>query len=348
MVAGLVVLSYLTHGSVLKGLMMASTGLILGAVGLDTITGISRYTFDIVVLSDGIGFIPVVMGLFGVAEVLTSLEGANRRDVFKASLSGLFPGRQDWKDSAGAIARGSVLGFLLGILPGGGAVLASFVSYAVEKKVSRNPEGFGKGAIAGVAGPESANNAASSGAFIPLLSLGIPSNAATAILLGALLIYGITPGPLLMKNEPDLFWGVIASMYIGNVMLVILNMPLIGLWVGLLRVPYRFLFPLILLFCLIGVYSVNSSAIEVIIMVIFGFIGYILRKYRYEPAPMVLALILGPMLEVNFRQSLILSHGNLSIFFQRPISAILLFVSVILLAYPIVQNLSKERRHQGE
>jgi putative tricarboxylic transport membrane protein len=268
--------------------------------------------------------------------------------VFKASLSGLFPGRQDWKDSAGAIARGSVLGFLLGILPGGGAVLASFVSYAVEKKVSRNPEGFGKGAIAGVAGPESANNAASSGAFIPLLSLGIPSNAATAILLGALLIYGITPGPLLMKNEPDLFWGVIASMYIGNVMLVILNMPLIGLWVGLLRVPYRFLFPLILLFCLIGVYSVNSSAIEVIIMVIFGFIGYILRKYRYEPAPMVLALILGPMLEVNFRQSLILSHGNLSIFFQRPISAILLFVSVILLAYPIVQNLSKERRHQGE
>jgi putative tricarboxylic transport membrane protein len=348
MVAGLVVLSYLTHGSVLKGLMMASTGLILGAVGLDTITGISRYTFDILVLSDGIGFIPVVMGLFGVAEVLTSLEETTRRDVFKTSLHGLLPGMQDWKESAGAIARGSVLGFLLGILPGGGAVLASFVSYAVEKKVSRNPENFGKGAIAGVAGPESANNAASSGAFIPLLSLGIPSNAATAILLGALLIYGITPGPLLMRNEPELFWGVIASMYIGNVMLVILNMPLIGLWVGLLKVPYRFLFPLILLFCLIGVYSVNSSAIEVIIMVIFGFIGYILRKYRYEPAPMVLALILGPMLEVNFRQSLILSHGDLSIFFRRPISAVLFFVSAMLLVYPIIQNLRQERRHQGE
>ncbi len=344
MVAGLVVLSYLTHGSVLKGLMMAATGLILGSVGLDTITGVGRYTFDILVLSDGIGFIPVVMGLFGVAEVLTSLEEAGtERHIFKASLQGLLPGKQDWKDSAGPIARGSLLGFFLGILPGGGAVLASFVSYAVEKKVSRNPEEFGKGAIAGVAGPESANNAASSGAFIPLLSLGIPSNAATAILLGSLLIYGITPGPLLMRNEPALFWGVIASMYIGNIMLVILNMPLIGLWVRLLKVPYRFLFPLILLFCLIGVYGVNSSAVEVILMVLFGLIGYVLKKYRYEPAPMVLALILGPMLEVNFRQSLILSHGDLSIFFLRPISAALLVISAALLVLPVFKKSAKTK-----
>ena len=343
MVSGLVVLSYLTYGSVIKGLMMAAVGLILGAVGNDTITGVARYTFNITVLSDGIGFIPVVMGLFGVAEVLTSLEETTR-DIFKTSLRGILPGKKDWAESGGAIARGSILGFLLGILPGGGAVLASFVSYAVEKRVARNPESFGKGAIAGVAGPESANNAASSGAFIPLLSLGIPSNAATAILLGALLIYGIQPGPLLMRNEPRLFWGVIASMYIGNVMLLILNLPLIGLWVKLLKVPYRFLFPLILLFCLVGVYSVNSSAIEVIIMVIFGLVGYLLRKYRFEPAPLVLALILGPMLEVNFRQSLILSHGDLTIFLRHPISAVLLMISAVLLLYPIVQDLKKKRR----
>ena len=343
MVSGLVVLSYLTYGSVIKGLMMATIGLILGAVGNDTITGVARYTFNVTVLSDGIGFIPVVMGLFGVAEVLTSLE-EEARDIFKTSLRGLLPGKKDWQESAGAIARGSVLGFFLGILPGGGAVLASFVSYAVEKRVSRHPDRFGKGAIAGVAGPESANNAASSGAFIPLLSLGIPSNAATAILLGALLIYGIQPGPLLMRNEPNLFWGVIASMYTGNVMLLILNLPLIGLWIKLLKVPYRFLFPLILLFCLLGVYSVNSSAIEVIIMVVFGLIGYLLRKYRFEPAPLVLALILGPMLEVNFRQSLILSHGDLTIFLRHPISAVLLVISAVLLLYPIIMDFKKKRR----
>jgi len=344
MVAGLVVLSYLTHGSVVKGLMMASIGLILGCVGSDMFTGVSRYSFNITVLSDGIGFIPVVMGLFGVAEVLTSLEETGVREVFKTSLRGLLPGWKDWRESGWAIARGSVLGFLLGILPGGGAVMSSFVAYAVEKRVSRHPEMFGKGAIAGVAGPESANNAASSGAFIPLLSLGIPSNGATAILLGALLIYGIQPNALLMKNHPDLFWGIIASMYIGNVMLLVLNLPLIGLWVRLLKVPYRFLFPIILLFCLIGVYSVNSSATEVIIMVIFGLIGYLMSKYSFQQAPMVLALILGPMLEVNFRRALILSQGDLSIFFHRPISAVLLVASAVLLMYPIVQDVRKKRR----
>jgi putative tricarboxylic transport membrane protein len=345
MVMGLVVLSYLTHGSVVKGLMMAAVGLILGAVGSDMFTGVSRYTFHFKVLSDGIGFVPVVMGLFGVAEVLLSLEETGPREVFKTSLRGLLPGWKDWRESGGAIARGSILGFFLGILPGGGAVLASFVSYAVEKKVSSNPESFGKGAIAGVAGPESANNAASSGAFIPLLSLGIPSNGATAILLGALLIYGIQPNALLMKNHPDLFWGVIASMYIGNVMLLLLNLPLIGIWIKLLQVPYRFCFPIILLFCLIGVYSVNSSAAEVIIMVAFGFIGYLLSKYHFQPAPLVLALILGPMLEVNFRRALILSQGSMSIFFSHPISAVLLVVSVVFLVYPIIQDVRKKRRY---
>jgi putative tricarboxylic transport membrane protein len=344
MVAGLVVLSYMTQGSVLKGLMMATVGLILGSVGTDPITGIGRYTFKMLELSDGIGFIPVVMGLFGVSEVMLSIEDREDREIFKTSIRNLLPSRKDWRESAGPIARGSLLGFFLGILPGGGAVLSSFVSYALEKRLSRNPEEFGKGAIAGVAGPESANNSASSGAFIPVLSLGIPSNAATAILLGALLIYGVQVGPLLMLNEPKLFWGVIASMYIGNVMLLILNLPMIGFWVRLLKIPYRLLFPIILLFCLLGVYSVNSSAVEIIFMVIFGLIGYLLRKYRYDPAPLVLAIIIGPMLEMNLRQSLILSHGNLSIFIQRPISGVLLIISAALLVVPIFQNYKKHRR----
>jgi putative tricarboxylic transport membrane protein len=343
MVSGLVVLSYLTYGAVVKSLMMATIGLILGVVGNDTITGAARYTFNATVLSDGIGFIPVVMGLFGVAEVLTSIE-EEARDIFRTSVRGLLPSKQDWRASIGAIARGSGMGFLLGVLPGGGAVLASFVSYAIEKRVSRHPENFGKGEIAGVAGPESANNAASSGAFIPLLSLGIPSNAATAILLGALLIHGIQPGPLLMRNEPSLFWGVIASMYIGNVMLLILNLPLIGLWIKLLKIPYRLLFPVILLFCLLGVYSVNSSAAEVVIMVVFGLLGYVFRKCRFEATPLVLALVLGPMLEVNFRQSLILSHGDFSVFFRHPISATLLLMAAALLLYPVVMDYMKNKR----
>jgi putative tricarboxylic transport membrane protein len=344
MVAGLVVLSFMTQGSVLKGLMMSTVGLILGVVGTDPITGIGRYTFNILELSDGIGFIPIVMGLFGVSEVLLSIEEKEDREIFKTSIRNLLPSRKDWRESYGPIARGSFLGFFLGILPGGGAVLSSFVSYAVEKRLSRNPEEFGKGAIAGVAGPESANNAASSGAFIPVLALGIPSNAATAILLGALLIYGVPVGPLLMHNEPKLFWGVIASMYIGNVMLLILNLPMIGFWVRLLKIPYRLLFPIILLFCLLGVYSVNSSAVEIVFMVIFGIIGYLMRKYRYDPAPLVLAIIIGPMLEMNLRQSLILSHGNLSIFIQRPISGALLIISATFLVVPILQNYMKTRR----
>ena len=345
MVAGLVVLSYLTYGSVVKGLMMAAVGLILGAVGNDTITGVARYTFNITVLSDGIGFIPVVMGLFGVAEVLTSLEEKEVREVFKTSDAGPSTRAERLARLGGAIARGSVLGFLLGILPGGGAVLASFVSYAVERRVSRTPENFGKGAIAGRGRPGIGQQC---GVERGLYSPAIPGHPVECrhgdpARRPADLRNPAGPAPD-ARTSPELFWGVIASMYLGNVMLLILNLPLIGLWVKLLKVPYRYLFPLILLFCLIGVYSVNSSAIEVVIMVIFGLVGYLLRKYRFEPAPLVLALILGPMLEVNFRQSLILSHGDLSIFLRRPLAAVLLIVSAVLLVYPILQDLRKERR----
>ncbi|HEX7125412.1 MAG TPA: tripartite tricarboxylate transporter permease [Thermodesulfobacteriota bacterium] len=343
MVAGLVILSYMTHGSMVKGLMMAAAGLVLGTVGLDTITGRPRFTFGLTELSDGIGFLPMAMGLFGIAEVLVGLEGGEKRDVYTGRLHGLLPTRRDWSESGLPIARGSVIGFLLGILPGGGAVLSSFVSYAVERRLARRPEEFGKGAIAGLAGPEAANNAGSTGAFIPMLSLGIPSNSATAILLGALLIYGVQPGPLLMRTHPDLFWGVVASMYLGNLMLLMLNLPLIGLWVRLLRVPYDYLFPAILLFCLVGVYSVNNSTTEVLLMVAFGLLGYLLRKAGFDPAPMVLALILGPMLELNFRQALILSQGDLTAFVRHPIAAVLLLVAAVLLVLPIVQDLSRKK-----
>ncbi len=343
MVAGLVILSYMTHGSMLKGLMMASAGLVLGTVGLDTITGLSRFTFGQTALSDGIGFLPMAMGLFGVAEVLIGLEGGETREVYTGRVHGLLPNRRDWADSGLPIARGSVIGFLLGILPGGGAVLSSFVSYAVERRLARRPEEFGKGAIAGLAAPEAANNAASTGAFIPMLSLGVPSNSATAVLLGALLIYGVQPGPLLMQAHPDLFWGVVASMYVGNVVLLVLNLPLIGLWVRLLKVPYDYLFPAILLFCLVGVYSVNNNETDVFLMVAFGLLGYVLRKADYDPAPMLLALILGPMLELNFRQALILSQGDLTAFVRHPIAAVLLLVAAILLVLPIVQDLSRKK-----
>ena len=343
MVAGLVILSYMTHGSMVKGLMMAAAGLVLGTIGLDTITGLPRFTFGLTELSDGIGFLPMAMGLFGIAEVLVGLEGGEKRDVYTGKVRGLLPTRRDWAESGMPIARGSVIGFLLGILPGGGAVLSSFVSYAVERRLARRPEEFGKGAIAGVAGPEAANNAGSTGAFIPMLSLGIPSNSATAILIGALLIYGIQPGPLLMRTHPELFWGVVASMYVGNLMLLMLNLPLIGLWVRLLKVPYDYLFPAILLFCLVGVYSVNNSTTEVVLMVAFGLLGYLLRKAGFDPAPMVLALILGPMLELNFRQALILSQGDLTAFVRHPIAAVLFLVAAVLLVLPIVQDLSRKK-----
>jgi putative tricarboxylic transport membrane protein len=281
-------------------------------------------------LEDGVGLIPIVMGLFGVSEVLINLQESQEFEIFKGKVKGILPNLKDWTDSIGAIIRGTFLGFFLGILPGGGAIIASFMSYAVEKRVSRNPGKFGKGAIEGVAGPESANNAASEGAFIPLFVLGIPANAIMALLLGALMIHGVQPGPLLIKEHPEIFWGTIVSMYFGNVMLIILNLPLIGLWIKLLRTPYWILFPLILFFCAIGSYSINHSIFDIVIMVFFGLIGYFFRKFRYEPAPLIMAFILGPMLEKSLRQSFLMSHGDFSIFFTRAISAGCLILSLLI------------------
>jgi putative tricarboxylic transport membrane protein len=336
MVLGLTILIYLANGPTLKALMMAALGLILGIVGTDTISGRQRFTFGILELNDGIGIIPVVMGLFGISEVFLNVEKVFQRDLIATKVRGLLPTLQDWKDSVWPILRGTFLGFFLGILPGGGAVLASFASYAIEKKASKHPERFGKGAIEGVAGPETANNAATAGAMIPLLTLGVPNNGVTALMLGALVIHGLQPGALLMKEQPALFWGTIASMYIGNGMLLVLNLPLIGLWVQVLRVPYPILLPLILLFCLIGVYSVSNSIVEIWFMLFFGLLGYLMKKFEYESPPLVLALILGPMFENALRQSLILFDGNPGVFLTRPLSAVFLVISALLLLTNVV------------
>ena len=334
---GLAILIYLASGSILKAVIMALAGLFLGLVGTDLITGNVRFTFGNITLMDGIGMVPVVMGLFGIAEVLDNLEKSlEERSVFQTTLSNLLPNRQDWGRALGPILRGSFVGFFLGILPGGGAIISSFTSYALEKRLSRHPEEFGKGAIEGVAGPESANNAASSGAFIPLLTLGIPANVVMAIVLGALLTHGIQPGPLLLVRNADLFWGVVTSMYLGNAMLLVLNLPLIGLWVRLLRIPYAILFPLILLFCLIGAYSVNNNSEEVVIMIVFGVIGYLIRKFDYEAAPLIFALVLSPLFENALRQSLLMSNGSFAIFFTRPISLAFMVTGLILFLLPML------------
>jgi putative tricarboxylic transport membrane protein len=343
MIMGLTILTFLASGPMWKALLMASFGLFLGCIGMDTLMGATRFTFDIVELSDGIGLVPVVMGLFGISEVLLNVEQSMERSIFETKIRNLLPTVKDWADSIWAILRGTVIGFFLGVLPGGGAVISSFVSYAVEKKVSKYPEKFGTGVIQGVAGPESANNAATGGAFIPLLTLGIPANPVMAILLGAMMIHGMQPGPMLVKEQPGLFWGAITSMYLGNVMLLVLNLPLIGLWVKILKVPYPILFPLILLFCVVGAYSLNNSIVEVLIMVIFGLIGYLFKKFEYEAAPLILALVLGPMLETALRRSLLLSAGDPMIFLTRPISAALMLISFFLLAYPLVPWLRKKR-----
>jgi putative tricarboxylic transport membrane protein len=331
MILGLVILTFLTSASMIRALMMAAFGLILGTVGIDNLSGVSRFSFNIPELLDGFGIIPIVMGLFGISEVMLNIEMKVKKDVFTGKIKGLLPTLEDWRRSIWAILRGTVIGFVLGILPGGGAIIASFASYAIEKRVSRHPETFGKGAIEGVAAPEAANNSAAQGAFIPLLTLGIPSNVVMALLLGALMIHGVTPGPLLVSQHPEIFWGVIASMYIGNIMLLILNLPLIGMWVQIVRVPYSLLAPVIILFCLVGSYSINNSTMDVLIMLVFGAIGYLMKKVSLESAPMVLAFVLGPMLETNLRQALIKSKGSFLVFFQRPISATCLIVAMALL-----------------
>ena len=343
MVMGLSVVAYLARKSMAKALMMAVVGIVLGCVGLDPITATPRFTFGILDLADGIGIAPVVMGLFGIAEVLENLGVLTKAEVFAGKIKGLFPDREDWRRSIGPIARGSLLGFFLGLLPGVGAIVPQFLSYALEKKLSRHPERFGSGEIEGVASPEACNNAAVGGTFIPLLSLGIPSNAMTAILLGALMIYGLTPGPLLIKNSPDLFWGVIASMYIGNIMLLILNLPLIPMWVSVLKIPYSYLSSFIILFCLIGAYSLNNSTSDIYIAVIFSLVGLLMKKFAFEPAPLVLAFVLGPLLETALRRSLILSDGSFLIFLQRPISAAFILFSVVVLVAPLFSKLKLGR-----
>lgn len=331
MCTGIVILTSLSRGSVLKSWIMAILGLFLGTVGQEQVTGKLRFTLGIPELSDGVELVAIAMGVFGVGEILINIESGVTTSIFEGKIKNLLPTLKDWKRAIWAVIRGAFVGFFLGILPGGGAVLSSFASYAVEKRVSKHKGEFGTGAIEGVAGPETANNAACAGAFIPLLSLGIPSNVVMALILGALLVHGIIPGPLLITNQPELFWGVIGSMYMGNIMLLVLNLPLVGIWVKVLKVPQQILFPIVLLFCLLGVYSMNHSVWEIEIMILAGIFGYIIRKFEYEPAPMLLALVIGPMLENAFFQSMIISSGDLSIFITRPISAIALVFSMALL-----------------
>ena len=324
------ILIYLASKSLMKAIIMIVVGLILSTVGMDSFTATHRFTFRCATLSDGIGLIPMAMGIFGISEILMNIEESMDRVIFKTRIKNLLPNLQDWKKSIGPMIRGSFIGFFLGILPGGGGVISSFVSYSVEKRVSKNPSAFGKGAIEGVAGPETANNAGAGGSFVPLLAMGIPSNPIMGMLLGALMIHGIAPSPLLLSQHPEIFWGIVASMYMGNVMLLLLNLPLIGMWVKLLKIPYKILIPLILIFCMIGAYSINNNIVDVILMIIFGIAGYILRKFDYEMAPLILAYLLGPILETAFRRSLLISNGNFSIFVGSPISAVTLGISVLL------------------
>ena len=343
MVLGLTVLTFLTQGSMAKALLMACVGAVLGLIGLDSITAQPRLTFERIELYDGIGLVPVVMGLFGIAEVLSNIERPISRQILDAKITQLWPSRADWRASAAPVMRGTLLGFFLGILPGGGAVIASFASYALEKRVSKTPERFGRGAIEGVAGPEAANNAAAGGAFIPLMTLGIPPNVVMALLMGAFIIHGLQPGPLMMSQNPALFWAIVVSMYIGNVMLLVLNLPLVGMWAQLLRLPYNVLFPLIVLFSIVGVYCSSNNVFDVYVMIAFGILGYLMRKTGYEPAPLVLAFVLGPMLENNLRKALILSQGELTTFLTRPISAACLLFAAVLLVFPLLPSLRRKR-----
>jgi len=336
----LVALGYMNSGSTAKALAMMIAGLMLGMIGIDPITGYYRFTFGISALADGIGIVPVAVGLFGVAEVLASAAQATPPDVIRApKLRDLFPSRAEWRASAAPIGRGTVLGFLIGVLPGPGHIISTFVSYAVERKMSKRPERFGHGAIEGVAGPESANNAATCGALIPMLSLGLPSSPTIAVIIAGLMIHGLTPGPLLAREHPDLFWGFIASMYIGNVMLLIMNLPLVGLFVNVLRVPYGILYPIILMFCVLGVYADNHSVVDVGIMIVMGVAGYALRAFGFEPAPVIVGVVLAPMVELAFRQSLTLSGGDYAIFVTRPIAAVLLAAAAIVLASAAISGI---------
>ena len=331
-VLGLIFLAYMSSTSLIRTLLMAALGLMFGMIGIDNMTGHFRYSFDLPELGDGIGIVPVAVGLFGLGEILSTPSHKVRGEVIAPKFRELLPTRQEWREAGWPIARGSVLGFIIGIIPGSAHIISSFLSYALEKRISRHPEQFGKGAVAGVAGPESANNSASTGAFVPMLALGIPTGPITAVLIGALMIHGVSAGPQMVTERPDVFWGFVASMYVGNLVLLALNLPMVSLFVSVLRIPYAYLYPLIIMFCIVGVYEVSHSLVDVWIMLIMGVIGYLLRKFQFDPAPLVLGLVIAPIFEQSLRQSLIMSNGNYMIFLGRPIALGLLIVSAGLLA----------------
>jgi TctA family transporter len=343
MVLGLIAAVVLAHGSIIKAIAMIVLGLLIGLIGTDVNSGVARYSFGLPELIDGLGIGTIAMGTFGFSEIVRNLEQGEKREVFTKSITGLLPNWNDIKQCAWPTIRGTALGSMLGILPGGGPVLGAFSAYTLEKKMAKDPSRFGKGAIEGVAAPESANNAAAQTSFIPLLTLGIPSNPVMALMIGAMIIHGIQPGPQIMTAKPELFWGMIASMWVGNFLLVILNLPLIGMWVKLLTLEYRFLYPAILLFCCIGVYSISNAAADVLLAALFGFIGYTFIKLEVEPAPLLLGFVLGPMMEENLRRALLLSRGDPVVFFTRPISLTLLIISGLLIVIVVSPSISRKR-----
>jgi putative tricarboxylic transport membrane protein len=343
MLMGLVAAAVLAQGDMMKSLAMVAMGLLLGIVGSDVSTGVHRFTFDIFELSDGIGFIVVAVGVFAIGEIVSNLGSPERREVFTSKVTNLLPTRDDLKRSAMPIVRGTILGSFFGVLPGTGPAIASFSSYMVEKKLAKDPSRFGKGAIEGVAGPEAANNADAQAKFIPMLTLGLPASGVMALMLGALTIQGIQPGPQVMTQRPELFWGLIASMWIGNLMLVVLNLPLIGIWVKLLKVPYRLLFPAIMAFSAIGIYSVNNSSFEIYLTALFGIVGFLWLKLGFSPAPLLLGFVLGPMMEENLRRAMLMSKGDPSVFVTRPISLAFMIVTVLILVVMIAPVVRKRR-----
>jgi putative tricarboxylic transport membrane protein len=340
---GFFILAYMSGGSMLKTLSMATFGLLLGMIGIDAMSGYTRFSFGVLELSDGVGIVPVAVGLFGVSEILLTAGLPGARKVIRPKFRELLPSRTELRDSAMPIARGSVVGFLIGIIPGSAHVISSFVSYGLERRLSKHPERFGKGAVEGVAGPESANNAAATGAFVPMMALGIPTGPVTAVMIAAVMVHGIAPGPTLIQQQPELFWGFVASMYVGNVVLLVLNLPFVGIFVNLLRIPYSYLYPGILCFCILGCYSVANSVVDVWIMLVMGGIGYVLRKLGYDLAPVALGLVLAPMLELSLRQSLAMSAGDYFIFLQRPIALTMLTLGAVLLVLGLKPLFSKRK-----
>ncbi len=335
LLVGLIVLAYMSGSSMLKMLAMAALGLLVGMIGMDVMSGYARFTGDVIELRDGLGIVPVAVGLFGISEIILSAAKSREISVRQPPLRELVPTAAELKASVGPIGRGSVLGFMIGIIPGSAHIISSFVSYGIERRLSKTPERFGHGAVEGVAGPESANNSAASGAFVPMLALGVPSGAIPAVMLAAIMVHGVIPGPLMMTQRADIFWGFIASMYVGNLVLLLLNLPLVGLFIQVLRIPYRYLYPLILTLCVIGVYAVGQSVVDIWIMIAMGFLGYGMRKLGYEPAPLVLGMVLAPLIELSFRQALALSGGSYSIFVTRPISAALLGLALLLIVLSV-------------